>query len=102
MPGREFTSGSTQRTFLHGNVSQSAEPLGTTITGQSMSKRGRKRWIDEEPDEGEDSVNGERSDDDVQSSAKARVKFDEELGESEEKTNRCVYFYHYSVWELEW
>ncbi len=55
-----------------------------------MPRRGRKRWVDEEQDEDEDSVNGERFCDGVQASANTRVKFDEELGESEEKTKRCV------------
>eukprot|EP01084_Bolivina_argentea_P068355 124433_1 len=53
-----------------------------------MPRRGRKRWVDEEQDEDEDSVNGERFCDGVQASANTRVKFDEELGESEEKTKR--------------
>ncbi len=55
-----------------------------------MTQRGRKRWIDEAQDEDEDSVNGETGNDGAQASAKARVKFDDELGENEEKTNRCV------------
>ncbi len=55
-----------------------------------MPRRGRKRWVDEEQDEDEDNVNGERFYDGAQASASTRVKFDEELGEGEEKTNRCA------------